>query len=225
MKDSTALSVKGFAEQRAADLTRYQNASYAKRYSALVERVHSAEADIGGTGLGEMVEKAYFKLLAYKDEYEVARLYTDGSFQKALEKEFQGPIRLSLHLAPPLIAKRDPVTGVLRKQTFGHWVLWAFKVLAKLKILRGTPLDIFGYTVERKIERRQIEDYQAVIDLLLANLNSNNHSLAVEIAGLPMRIRGFGHVKEQARQDTQEYESRLLADFNNVGQYKVSAAE
>ena len=86
-------------------------------------------------------------------------------------------------------------------------------------------MDIFGYTVERKIERRQIEDYQAVIDLLLANLNSNNHSLAVEIAGLPMRIRGFGHVKEQARQDTQEYESRLLADFNNVGQYKVSAAE
>jgi len=224
-KDIGARPVKAFSGQRAADLKRYQNASYARRYSALLERVHSAEAKIGGAGLGDIVEKAYFKLLAYKDEYEVARLYTDGSFQKSLEREFQGPFSLSFHLAPPLIAKRDPATGIPKKQTFGSWVLPIFRILAKLKVLRGTPLDIFGYTTERKLERRQIKNYESVVNILLDNLSPSNHAIAVEIASLPLRIRGFGHVKEKARQETQVFEKRLLDDFKNNGRKKAEAAE
>ncbi len=206
-----------FAERRAADLVRYQNAAYARRYTAMVERAHAAEADLGRTGLGDTVAQAYFKLLAYKDEYEVARLYSDGSFRKALEREFEGPIRLRFHLAPPFIARRDPATGELQKKVFGRWMMGAFRLLARLKGLRGTPFDIFGYTAERKMERRLIEEYEAVMEELLADLTPDIHALAVEIAGLPMRIRGFGHVKERNRRDAKECEKRLLADFRGGG--------
>jgi len=206
-----------FAVRRAADLTGYLNAAYARRYTALVDRAVAAEAVLGGTGLADTVAKAYFKLLAYKDEYEVARLYTDGTFRAALEKEFQGPIRLTFHMAPPLIARRDPATGELQKQEFGRWMMGAFRLLAKFKGLRGTPFDIFGYTAERKMERRLIEDYETVIDELLRDVRPDTLALAVEIAGLPMRIRGYGHVKERNRQDAKECEDRLLADFRNGG--------
>jgi indolepyruvate ferredoxin oxidoreductase len=210
---STIFDLKDFTKQRATDLKQYQNSAYAKRYISLVERVRQAESKIGKTGLAEIVSKAFFKLLAYKDEYEVARLYTDGTFKKALEREFEGPLRLSFHLAPPIMAKRDPLNGAIRKRTFGNWILPVFKTLAKLKFLRGTPLDIFGYTFERKMERSQIVKYESVIDILLSNYDNHKHSLAQEIAGLPMRIRGFGHVKELARKETQEHEKRLLADY------------
>jgi indolepyruvate ferredoxin oxidoreductase len=205
-----------FTKQRTFDLKQYQNSAYARRYSNLVERVLQAETKIGKTGLAYIVSKAYFKLLAYKDEYEVARLFTDGTFKRALEREFEGALRLSFHLAPPIFAKRDPLNGAIRKQTFGYWILPVFKILAKFRFLRGTPLDIFGYTFERKLERQQIRKYETVIDILLSNYNTKNHNLAIEIAGLPMRIRGFGHVKELARKETQEYEKRLLADYNNM---------
>jgi len=207
-----------YVDRRAADLTRYQDAAYARRYMTLVERAHAVESEKAPsrTGLGDIVGKAYFKLLAYKDEYEVARLYTDGAFRQALEQDFEGPIRLTFHMAPPLIARTDPATGELLKQEFGAWVMPAFRLLARLKGLRGTAFDIFGYTNERKMERRLISHFEAVMEELLAGLTPDNHALAVEIAGLALRIRGFGHVKERNRLDALECEERLLADFRSV---------
>jgi indolepyruvate ferredoxin oxidoreductase len=214
---SPAPSKGHYVDRRAADLTRYQNTAYARRYMALVEHAHAAEAEKAPskTGLGDIVAKAYFKLLAYKDEYEVARLYTDGTFRKTLEQEFQGPIRLTFHMAPPLIARRDPISGELQKQEFGAWMMPAFRLLARLKGLRGTAFDIFGYTAERKTERRLISEFEAVMEELLTGLTPDNHALAVEIAGLALRIRGFGHVKERNRKEAKECEERLLADFRS----------
>ncbi|MBC8337918.1 MAG: indolepyruvate ferredoxin oxidoreductase family protein [Rhodospirillales bacterium] len=221
-----------FIDRRAADLTRYQNAAYARRYMALVERVHAAEAEKtpDKTGLSNAVAKAYFKLLAVKDEYEVARLYTDGSFERALKREFEGPVRLSFHMAPPLFARRDPATGELQKQTFGpsisRGVMAAFRLMAGLKGLRGTAFDIFGYTAERKGERRMIRDYEAVVEELIQGLGPDTHGLAVEIAGLPLSVRGFGHVKERNRLDAKASEEQLLAGFRNgATDLKADAAE
>ncbi|MGK2913057.1 MAG: indolepyruvate ferredoxin oxidoreductase family protein, partial [Porticoccaceae bacterium] len=180
-------------------LVDYQNARYAERYGLLVERVRSAEAALPGvknSALTEAVARNYFKLLAYKDEYEVARLYTDGRFQRELARQFDGDYRLHFHLAPPLLSKRDPRTGHLIKREFGPWIFSVFKVLAKLKFLRGTVFDIAGRTAERRMERRLIGDYEKQIDQVLDQLTPANHPLAVELAGLPHFIRGFGHVKE-----------------------------
>ena len=199
---------------------------------ALVERVHAAEAEKtpDKTGLSNAVAKAYFKLLAVKDEYEVARLYTDGSFERALKREFEGPVRLSFHMAPPLFARRDPATGELQKQTFGpsisRGVMAAFRLMAGLKGLRGTAFDIFGYTAERKGERRMIRDYEAVVEELIQGLGPDTHGLAVEIAGLPLSVRGFGHVKERNRLDAKASEEQLLAGFRNgATDLKADAAE
>ena len=147
----------------------------------------------------------YHKLLAYKDEYEVARLYTDGVFAKALKEQFDGDYKLTFHLAPPLFSKRDPETGHLMKKEFGPWMLPAFRVLAKFKFLRGTALDVFGRSEERRLERSLISDYEQQVEQLLTILSGQNGSpeslkealaIAAEIAGLPHFIRGFGHVKE-----------------------------
>ncbi len=163
------------------------------------------------------VARSYYKLLATKDEYEVARLYTDGEFQRRLHRQFEGPVRLAFHMAPPLIATRDPVTGELQKREFGPWMMTAFRFLARLKGLRGTAFDIFGYTAERRAERRMITDFEAVMDEMLQGLTADNHALVVEIAGLPMRIRGFGHVKERNRRAARECEEQLLVDFRSGG--------
>jgi indolepyruvate ferredoxin oxidoreductase len=208
-----------FIDDRIADLTRYQNAAYARRYGALVERVHATEAQIakGKTGLVDAVARSYFKLLAYKDEYEVARLFTDGEFHRRLRQQFEGPIKLTFHLAPPLISARDPLTGGLKKRAFGPWMMTAFRLLARLKGLRGTPFDIFGYTADRRMERQMIADYEAIIDEMLQGLSADNHALAMEIAGLPMGIRGFGHVKERNRRAARECGQQLLAEFRSGG--------
>jgi indolepyruvate ferredoxin oxidoreductase len=184
--------------RRVAFLTDYQNASYANRYKALVEKVRAAEQQkaSGFTSLTEAVARYAFKLMAYKDEYEVARLYTSGEFEKRIRETFDGDYKLHFNLAPPLFAKKDG-EGHLRKAEYGTWVLGAFKLLAKLKGLRGTALDVFGYTAERKGERKLIEEYFATIDTLLATLDHDNHALAVEIASIPEQIRGYGHVKER----------------------------
>ena len=159
------------------------------------------------------VARNYHKLLAYKDEYEVARLYTDGAFREALEQQFEGDYSLSFHLAPPLLARRHPDTGRLMKREFGPWVLKAFGVLAKLRFLRGTPLDLFGYTAERRMERQLIADYEKRIDGLLRQLNADNQDVAAEIAGLPEFIRGFGHVKELNLAAVRRREAELLERF------------
>jgi indolepyruvate ferredoxin oxidoreductase len=204
-----------FIRRRIEDLTQYQNAAYARRYADLVERARAAEAARakGMRGLADAVARAYFKLLAYKDEYEVARLYTDGAFSEALERQFAGPIRLGFHLAPPLIADRDPATGHLIKREYGPWLMAAFRLLAGLKGLRGTPFDPFAHAADRKSERRLIAEYGSVMEEIMAGLNPGNHALAVEIAALPMQIRGFGHVKEKNRVAAKECEAMLLARF------------
>ncbi|MFQ5764934.1 MAG: indolepyruvate ferredoxin oxidoreductase family protein [Rhodospirillales bacterium] len=204
-----------FVERRVRDLTDYQDPAYARRYADVVDRAHAAEGSKakGRTGLADAVAKAYFKLLAYKDEYEVARLYTDGAFERRLKAQFGDSYTLAFHLAPPLVAARDPETGVLDKREYGAWVMTAFRLLARLKGLRGTPFDIFGYSPERRMERRLIAEYEAVLDELLAGLTPENHGLAVEIAELPLSIRGFGHVKELNRKAAKDCEARLLAAF------------
>ena len=228
MDKGTETGESSFVDRRIADLTSYQNAEYGKRYAALVERVHAAEAmkTKGETGLADAVAKAYFKLLAYKDEYEVARLYTNGDFHRQLNRQFEGPIRLTFHLAPPLGAPRDPKTGELKKREFGAWVMHAFRLLSKLKGLRSTAFDVFGYSNERKIERRMITDYEMVLEELLEGLTPENHALATEIAGLPLGIRGFGHVKERNRLAVNDREAHLLAAFKRGDSgFNADAAE
>jgi indolepyruvate ferredoxin oxidoreductase len=200
-------------QRRIAFLTEYQDAAYADKYRTLVDRVRKEEQVRGKglTGLAEAVARYYFKLLAYKDEYEVARLYADGAFEANLKAQFGGGYKLKFHLAPPLFSKRDPVTGELRKAEYGQWVWYAFKLLAKLRGLRGSPLDIFGYTQERRMERQLIRDYERTIEEVLAALTPDNHGLAVQIASIPEEIRGFGHVKERHLKAAKDKEASLLA--------------
>ena len=179
-------------------LTGYQNQALAQRYRRFVERAIAAEQALGGSGtFAKAVAEAYFKLLAYKDEYEVARLYTRPEFRAALDAQFADNPRLRLHLAPPFLARRDPDTGEPQKREFGGWILGVFRVLAKFKFLRGTRLDPFGYAEERRFERQLIADYEATVDELISDLRSEQLTLATEVAELPLSIRGFGHVKQR----------------------------
>jgi indolepyruvate ferredoxin oxidoreductase len=185
-------------ERRVRFLTDYQDDAYAARYRALVERTRKVEQSRtpGRQELTEAVARYAFKLMAYKDEYEVARLYSAPEFRRRLEEQFDGEYTLHFHLAPPLLAKRDPSNGHLLKAEYGPWMLTAFKWLAKLKWLRGTRFDPFGHTAERRQERQLIEDYFAAIEEILGGLQPDTHALAVEFARLPEQIRGYGHVKE-----------------------------
>ncbi|QWF17346.1 indolepyruvate ferredoxin oxidoreductase family protein [Lysobacter capsici] len=202
--------------RRVAFLTDYQDAAYAKRYSDFVAKVRSAEQTKapGSTDLAEAVARYSFKLMAYKDEYEVARLYTSGDFQRKLEQQFEGGYKLKFHLAPPLLAKKD-AQGRLIKQEFGPWVFTAFKWMAKLRKLRGGTFDIFGYTEERKMERQLIADYEQTIGDLLPTLDGGNVDLAAEIAGIPEHIRGYGHVKEEHLHKAKAREAELLKEYRN----------
>jgi indolepyruvate ferredoxin oxidoreductase len=201
-------------ERRVQFLTGYQNARYAERYRKLVERVRGAEQDkVGGTKLAEAVARYYAKLLAYKDEYEVARLHATGEFMKKIEGMFEGDYKVKFHLAPPLLARPDPRTGEPKKMQFGPWMLGAFGVLAKLRFLRGTPLDIFGRTEERHMERALIGEYEKTVEVLLEGLNQGNHALAVEIASLPEHIRGFGHIKAKSVEAARKKQAELMGRY------------
>ena len=208
-------ALETLVERRAAELIAYQGRRLARRYRALVERVGEAEsrAAPGCSGLAEAVAENYFKLLARKDEYEVARLYSDGEFQRRVAEQFEGDYRLEFHLAPPLLARRDAHSGEPQKRRFGPWMLRAFGLLAKLRWLRGTPLDPFGYQRERRVERALIRDYERLIDGLLATLDAQHHALAVELAALPAQIRGFGHVKAASVAKVRAREAELRAAF------------
>jgi len=186
--------VDALVAKRVAFLTDYQNASYAKRYSDVVARVQAAEVAMHKTSLSEAVARNLFKLMAYKDEYEVARLHTNTAFLQKIGDMFEGDYTVNYHLAPPLISKTNE-KGELQKQKFGPLMLTGFKLLKHFKVLRGTPLDIFGNTEEREMERALIGEYVASIDEVLAKLNADNHALALEIANLPDAVKGFGHVK------------------------------
>jgi indolepyruvate ferredoxin oxidoreductase len=184
---------------RVPELIAYQNEAYAQRYAGVVQRVMQAESRATqgtSSALSQAVARHLHKLMAYKDEYEVARLHSDPAFLESLKARFGEGYQLQYHLAPPLLAKRDPVTGQLIKQAYGGWMLGAFKFLTKFKNLRGTALDVFGKTEERRHERQMIEDYIALVNELCGQLNAANLSVAVELANLPDQIRGYGHVKE-----------------------------
>ncbi|WP_210132961.1 indolepyruvate ferredoxin oxidoreductase family protein [Stenotrophomonas rhizophila] len=208
-------SLDELVERRVRFLTEYQDAAYAARYRALVDRVRTAEWDkAGSTALTETVARYYFKLMAYKDEYEVARLYTSGEFQRRLQQQFEGDFQVHFHLAPPLFAKKDE-QGRLIKQEYGPWMLKAFGLLAKLKFLRGGTFDIFGRTEERRGERQLIADYEQTVALLLEGLSDDRVALAVEIASIPEHIRGYGHVKEAHLHKARAREAVLLAQWRN----------
>src|SRR5206468_4935857 len=167
----------------------------------------------------------YAKLLAYKDEYEVGRLYAEAAFAAGLEQQFEGNYRLKFHLAPPLLAQRDPKTGHLIKQEFGPWMLPAFRMLAKLKFLRGTALDIFGYSEERRTERKLIADYEALLGEITGKLAPENHHIAVGLANIPEKIRGFGHVKARHLVAAKADEAALLDQFRSGLAPALKAAE
>ncbi|OOG54792.1 indolepyruvate ferredoxin oxidoreductase family protein [Polaromonas sp. C04] len=195
-------------------LTGYQNAAYAAQYRAFVDKVRQAESALGKTLLAESVARYLFKLMAYKDEYEVARLHTDTAFLAKINGMFEGDFKLNYHLAPPLLAKRND-KGELQKRPFGPWMLTAFKLLAKLKGLRGTALDIFGKTGERRTERALIGEYRASIEEMLKSLSAANHATAVEIARIPEQIRGYGHVKERHLKAARVQWKALLAQWRD----------
>ena len=201
-------------ERRVKLLTDYQNAAYATRYTALVERVRKAETDaVGSDELAKAVARYFAKLMAYKDEYEVARLQSNGEFAKKVSEMFEGDYKLVFHLAPPMLAKADPQTGEPVKMRFGSWMMPAFQILAKLKGLRGTAFDLFGHTEERRMERQLVEDYEATVSDLISSLTRDNHAVAVEIASLPESIRGYGHIKAKAMLDARSKLDTLLARF------------
>jgi indolepyruvate ferredoxin oxidoreductase len=206
--------------RRADFLTAYQNQNYAERYRDLVEEVRKANTAIAPDGHAELAEAVahnYFKLLAYKDEYEVARLFTDGSFKRKLEAQFAGDYRLKFHLSPPLLARTDPDTGRPRKLVFGSWMMGAFRLLAPLRVLRGTWLDPFGYSRERRAEKRLIRDYEQLIGQILTGLGPDSLETAIDLASLPQRIRGFGPVKAESIEKTETERAELLRQFHARG--------
>ncbi|OZI27466.1 indolepyruvate ferredoxin oxidoreductase family protein [Bordetella genomosp. 7] len=192
-------SFESAVQRRVRDLTAYQNAGYARQYRELVEQVARRERELAPTArtprLAMAVARNLFKLMAYKDEYEVARLYTDGAFQQQLRAQFEGGYTLRFHMAPPLLARKDPHTGVARKVAFGPGLMPAMRVLARMKGLRGTWLDPFGYNAERRLERELIDEYRDTVQVLLAHLSPANIGQAAGIAAMPDMVRGFGHVK------------------------------
>ena len=190
--------------RRMRHLQQYQNAAYAKRYRQFVDQVRWREAALGeGSSKGELAEAvaaSYFKLLTYKDEYEVARLHLDAGFHRSLADRFEDGHRIIHHLAPPILSRAKDARGRPRKRPFGPWVRSAFRVLAKLRVLRGTVFDPFGLSADRRLERALIKEFEDAVQRMLALLSSDNLAAAIRLARLPMEVRGFGPVKQEAAQ-------------------------
>jgi len=197
-------------------LTAYQGKAYAQRYTSLVDAVRDREQALGADAslpLARTVARALHKLMAYKDEYEVARLYTDGEFRRALEAQFEGEVALEFYMAPPILS-RARAGQAPRKLRLGSWMLPAMKLLAHGRLLRGTPLDPFGYTQERRMERELVEEYRLRIESLLPSLTAERLAIATEIAALPLAMRGFGHVKQANVAQARRREQELLHRFD-----------
>jgi len=203
--------------RRVEDLTAYQNAAYAREYRVFVDRVAARERELAPEArtprLALAVARGLYKLMAYKDEYEVARLYTAPAFKAQLESQFEGDYSLRFHMAPPIFARKDPRTGVPRKMTLGPWTLGAMKVLARLKGLRGTWLDPFGHTAERRAERALVQEYRQTVEQLLAGLEHDKIGQAATIAGLAETIRGYGHVKAASLRKYREELARRMQSY------------
>jgi indolepyruvate ferredoxin oxidoreductase len=212
-----AQSLDEIVARRVEFLTAYQNAAYARRYADRINAVRRAEraAVPGSTAVTEAVARSLFKLMAIKDEYEVARLYTDGSFQRQLAAQFQDYDRLEFHLAPPIMGRRR-ADGKPRKSSFGPWMVKAFRMLAALKGLRGSALDIFGYTAERKMERRQLAQYDADVELIVRSMAPGRIEAATALASVPALIRGYGHVRQASAEKAAGERARLLARLESA---------
>ena len=213
--------------RRADFLAAYQNAAYAQRYRDRIAALRAAEekASPGSTVVSEAAARSLFKLMAIKDEYEVARLYTDGSFKRQLASEFQSFDRLEFHLAPPILGRKGS-DGKPRKSSFGPWMMTGFRMLAALKGLRGTPLDVFGRTAERRMERRLLAEYEADLALIAGRLSADRIEAAAALASVPQLVRGFGHVKEDNARKAAEERRRLLDRLDApAGTPRLQAAE
>ena len=211
--------------RRVEFLSAYQDAAYAAKYKNFVDKVRRAEMDATGSSkLSEAVARYYAKLMAYKDEYEVARLHSDPAFMQKIEGMFEGDYKVVFHMAPPILNKPDPTSGEAKKSAFGPWMMGALRLLAKFKGLRGTAFDLFGRTEERRMERTLVAEYAATVEHLLARLTPANHALAVEIASIPESIRGYGHVKMRHLKLAQQQRAILLAKFDTPPAQTARAA-
>jgi indolepyruvate ferredoxin oxidoreductase len=217
------MALEELIAHRTKELTAYQSAAYAKRYADQVVAVRAAEAPLGSEALTRAVAVNLYKLMAYKDEYEVARLYTDGRFQAYRNETFRGG-KTKVWLAPPLIARKGP-DGRPKKIAFGGWMLdAAFPVMARMKGLRGTALDIFGYTDERKMERGLIAHYEAGLRKLTAGLTPERLETAVRIAAIPQKIRGYGHIKDASVGPAKAEETALWGRWEKQGERELVSA-
>jgi indolepyruvate ferredoxin oxidoreductase len=224
--DWTASEQRAGAEQTLDDLVArrsefladYQDAAWAERYREHVARLQRLESQVvpGSRRLATAVARSAFKLMAYKDEYEVARLYSDGRFREALEREFEGDYRIEVHLAPPAFAGRDRDTGRLRKRAYGAWMLYAMRWLAKGKRLRGTRFDPFGWLADRRLERSLILEYEAVLDEIASSLHVGNHDIACRLAEGPEQVRGFDRIKAEAAARMRDERERLLVELRRT---------
>jgi indolepyruvate ferredoxin oxidoreductase len=211
-----ARDLETIISRRADFLRDYQDDAYAERYERAVRAIERVEGEHGSDPakpLAVAVARNYFKLLAYKDEYEVARLYASTPFLAELKEQMEGDYRIQLHLSPPLLARMDPNTGRPRKIAFGSWMVSVMKILARLKFLRGSRLDPFAYGKERRAERQLVKDYEATLDAIAQRINSTNHSLAIELASWPDEVRGFGPVKAAAMVQAANHREVLLEQF------------
>jgi indolepyruvate ferredoxin oxidoreductase len=215
-KTLDAMSLDDIIAHRSTLLTEYQDEKLAQRYRKLVSQVRSTTTDLGfGDELPRAVAINYAKLLAYKDEYEVARLYTDGRFEKQLRDQFEGDFKINFNLAPPILGGGTDALGRPKKRAFGAWMMPVFRNLAKMRKLRGTAFDIFGYSPDRKLERELITAYEKDVADVLKLLSAITLDTAIELLSLPDRVRGYGPVKEKAAQDAKARHTQLTADLAN----------
>jgi indolepyruvate ferredoxin oxidoreductase len=219
------MGAQALIADRRARLVAYQDEAYAARYATFMARVLQAEQALGEAGqalaLTAAVGRGLYKLMAYKDEYEVARLYADPAFLARLTAQFEGSPRLGFNLAPPLLARRDPATGKLLKREYGPWMLTAMRLLARLKFLRGGAFDVFGRTEERRMERALIDEYMALVERLLVGLSAARLTDAVALAASVEQIRGFGHVKHANVIKVREAQAQMLAAYEGQPSARV----
>jgi len=219
LADPLPETTEDIVARRAAFLKDYQDEDYARRFTDRIAAIEDAERRAGGDGqLRATGAKSLFRVMSYKDEYEVARLFTDGRFGKALGEAFEGDVTIAYHMAPPILARRDKVTGHLRKRRFGRWMKPVLRLLAKGKALRGTRADPFGYSHERRVERKLIAEYEALLDRIVANVRPENLASAVRLAGLVLDVRGFGHVKDASIARYHDRLAEALEAFETVGE-------
>jgi indolepyruvate ferredoxin oxidoreductase len=212
---TAAQTLEAVQKDRSRRLVEYHSASYAQRYEALVDSVRLIDerSGVGSLELTTEVARSYYKLLAIKDEYEVARQLTSTEFRQELAATFEGRYSVEFHLAPPLWARRDQRTGEPLKRRYGAWLAWPMRLLARMRRLRGTALDVFAWTQERRAERRLIEEFEQLVQTVCARLQPTNYATAVQLFALTDRIRGFGHIKLANMQAVAAERERLLARF------------